>query len=595
MKQLLVISIFLFPQITLGQNFFSNVPGNTANSRYYSDIFCDARPCLTLNGFQGNYGSVDKFLERLYSGDLQARAYIDTMATYAFRSVVDVIDVVEADFEESELNQNTMILQSISLVTLLQYVSEKNGRNLNELNLSTQIPSSNESIALLKLRLTRSISDYLQFYRPLHDHVKYTRSYMSFARALDLYLALENAFGYYNEPDIYSPTSRLLSKHQKNNLLVGAHNRAWSLTVAYGYTPPLSTGEPGNRPLKIVMAAGYMAMTQQDVSQADSDPTLEFITDQLIQAGASVGTAINRAGPSDSPTRQTKWAFQTDGGKRLWAEGAYYLEYALLDALPFWHAVRQADLLNTNDHGLNTNIPDPFHSDWFLNPVEWLADISTPDGMTPPLDDGNKRSIRTASILNWDSSYGRQNIGRKYAWVLQNRALYSNTNVNADRSLYLLELAIPKTQTVLVPPNIIGPGLTGTEEQQTVFRYKDVHGNSHWLLVNGEFGNAITNGEGHEQPDQLQMLYYVNDHTMVRDAGYDKGSITGNSEWNGFFHHNGISLNHEKITDSFGNRIYENKGGLLGPKVDTNRGHKYVYHNQVTDLQINAIDSLIHI
>ena len=52
------------------------------------------------------------------------------------------------------------------------------------------------------------------------------------------------------------------------------------------------------------------------------------------------------------------------------------------------------------------NFTDPFRSNWFLNPLRWLADTSTPDGKTMPLDDGNKARMYNTRLLGWDGTYG---------------------------------------------------------------------------------------------------------------------------------------------------------------------------------------------
>ncbi len=61
----------------------------------------------------------------------------------------------------------------------------------------------------------------------------------------------------------------------------------------------------------------------------------------------------------------------------------------------------------------------------------------------------------------------------------------------------------------------------------------------HYVCLHGEPDRvSIERGEGHEQPDQLQLLYYVGNQSVIMDAGYDRGFITSNSSWNRYTDHN---------------------------------------------------------
>ena len=208
-------------------------------------------------------------------------------------------------------------------------------------------------------------------------------------------------------------------------------------------------------------------------------------------------------------------------------------------------------MLNWNENGIS----DPFESGWFLRPLNWLADIATQAGQLPPLDDGNKHSIRYANLMRWNASYSNSSdpeytggtialdnkVGTKFAWIYKQ---IKDTDGDQDESTILTEIAIPKATTPSSSPlpAVVGntnSSQTGDDaEQQAIVRHTDSNGNNYYLLVNGESEDAISRGEGHEQADQLQLLYYVNGTSYLMDSGYDHGDPKDNSTWNKYSLHN---------------------------------------------------------
>ena len=88
-------------------------------------------------------------------------------------------------------------------------------------------------------------------------------------------------------------------------------------------------------------------------------------------------------------------------------------------------------------------------------------------------------------------------------------------------------------------------------------RFTDTHNRNHFVVLNTESLLAVEPGEGHEQPDQLQLLYYVDGESVIADAGYDhggtvKGSFTYpfieavNSTWSKMSNHNVFSLKYRE-------------------------------------------------
>ena len=272
--------------------------------------------------------------------------------------------------------------------------------------------------------------------------------------------------------------------------------------------------------------------------------------------------------------RRLHWSYQGGNGERFWAEGAYYLEFALLDVLPFWHAIRANGLLDFN----NFNVSDPFRSEWALEPLRWMADIATPDGMTVPLDDGNKRPIHDANLLRWSPAYGDADVGDSYTFI--NEVLGGPSSPDSrDPSTLLNEIAIPRrpAEYMAVPPFSLptpygeGPASAiAAGEQQLVIRRIDGEGQTHYVLLNGERGDAITRGEGHEQPDNMQLLYYVGETSVLMDSGYDSAPPFGNSTWNHYYDHNLVNFFDGKYEFYSGGELRGNPpaGGLLAPRIE---------------------------
>ena len=228
----------------------------------------------------------------------------------------------------------------------------------------------------------------------------------------------------------------------------------------------------------------------------------------------------------------------------------YYFEYSLLDIIPFWYAIRANNLLNYQ----NMSISDPFNNQWFLGPLDWLASLVTPDGKVPPLDDGNKQFIRYSDLLRWTPEFGSSSLGQKYEWIYNT---VENHDGNTDKSAEIVALAMPRISGTgsTLTSEYVGDHYTYTGQSlpsQQVLVRKTVSDHSHYLLLNGEQGDAITRGEGHEQPDQLQLLYYVDGNSYLMDSGYDAPSTRHNSTWNGYNNHNVMTLDYDENIDHGG-------------------------------------------
>lgn len=223
---------------------------------------------------------------------------------------------------------------------------------------------------------------------------------------------------------------------------------------------------------------------------------------------------------------------------------------------------------------------DPFNYEPFYKVLNWHANIATPDGRTPPFDDGNKKKIRSANLLSWSSAYGNDHTGKLFANI---RDKLGNSGSFVDYRL--IEIAIPRREknTGISPPQTLGNSSSSElSDQQNVLRFNDSNGQQHYVFMNGEHGDAIIRGEGHEQPDQLQLLYYVDDQSYLMDSGYDAGGPKENSSWNGYSKHNTMQLVYSEREEYITGHVkYENYGGLEGPAVKASKARKVSEHNNI--------------
>ena len=563
-------------------------------------------PSLSLNGFDCGsncdigYG-LKQVLEKVY------RPVPDTTVKSVFISMVDLANsALRPGNSRDEVAKNTQIMQARGFVALAAYVLENNDYTPTDLNpalLSAEQAVSRFYTALLdseRWEIDSSLND---------DIVKWATPLTNVARAIDFYLALENAYKHY-DPAIYyremiflPAANTLFLRNVKSRVMSAYSGMIDDLEDLKEVLPEslVNLGEnlgikitryyiePGNASLKAQVAIGYAKLTSQGivrdsetqhkvVSISDGD---DYISRAFTAAG---GEAINN-------NRFRYWRYQSDDGKYFWAEGPYYFHLALSQIIPFWHTARINGLLNNTALHPHT-FADPFGRDqmrnqsWFLNPLEWLADISTPDGKTPPLDDGHKRSMYNTGILRWSSDYGDNIVGEKFAGVIG--AIEAVGGHSLSASLYPVAIAIPRrsVSNSTLPDGIIGNPVNkktaGGEGRQEVVVRRTIDNKQHYLLLNGESDDATIRGEGHEQADQMQLLYYVDDISYLVDSGYDSPLFTGaswyHSTWNNYLDHNVMTM--EPDTDSY----YNNDGGIKAPDVSRFRVHIQAIHQNVHEI-----------
>lgn len=572
----------MFITATSQAQIVSTVPSNTPHNRFTEEILMGMeRPGLSVIGFDngGNnqYGyGLKQILNIAYSTSSNPTKDI-------IKSILQLSNNnLLSPTSDGVIENNSNYLQYKAFETLASYVLEHNGIDSTTSNNTYNIPIRTHTVAINDF--TQSIMSVVNNLTGSEDDfVKDVRSFANIARAIDLYLALENAYKEWDFSEWNNANSTILLSEQEKTTLMQQYGEDIRnfyndrLNNTEGYLANLfdvqeDEVEPGNRPLKGHLAVGYGIMAVQAIYS----PSYNY--------HSVLSEAEDRAYnfPSESQNRYYLWTYQTDAGNRYWAEGPYYLSYVLPDAIQFWHAVRARKLGGASD---------AFNSSWFLNPIKWLADISTPDGFIPPIDDGNKFGIKGANLLRWSNEYGDSEVGKKYNSIYKKTKQYHSAGYFGSHR-YLLELAIPKRSSSDFT-NIDYDSPQPNTAQQLIARHTNGAGNMHYVYLNTESGNAIKRGEGHEQPDQLQLLYYVDEYSYLVDSGYDRGSPEDNSFRNGYKYHNTMQYDNGIRKTFEGYLTYQNSGGIESPYVSIGKARKVSNHYSVTDKQLSNPSSKV--
>ncbi|MEM8485761.1 MAG: hypothetical protein AAF564_09440 [Bacteroidota bacterium] len=513
-----------------------NLPPDTRNSRFFTDPFARHRPALSIVGFDNQENNIHGYglkqiIERALDPTSRENAIISTLIEKATRHPKDK-DAPVSDAKTQVVNHNSQLLQGRAFIALLTLVLEQNGQTLPDV----QQPSHAYAMEMLRASLLTE-----KRLHPLYanemlsgpDRVKWTTSLCNMARGIDLYLALENAYAHYGLPE-----DLLLTETEKEALLdrhiLGISQVLEVVDSNIGIGALIS----GNWSLKMWAAEAYACLGTQYKNEAEARQLFVWF-----------GRGLRRASPGDKNDKRRYWTYMSTrevGGalsdsQRTWAEGPYYLHFTLQDVLPLWHAVRANGYLTSSDH--EVDIDDPFYAPWFTEPISWLADITTHAGETPPFDDGNRRPMFNAHLMAWNEDYGIPLLGEKMNWIFQ-RVSSAKDGVPTDwktinNDVLLQYLAMPKAVATAPPAAIIGNrNIIERHEEQLILR-RTINGKTHFVCIHGEPDiESIARGEGHEQPDQLQLLYYVDEQSLIMDAGYDRGFITKNSSWNRYTDHN---------------------------------------------------------
>lgn len=552
---LFTVHLLLFPVILsvaspgFGQ-VVSDVPENRRNSRFLDDPpIVSMRPSLSISGFS-NEGSGSLGLQQILN------AAMESTGSAEYETLANILNKSKEGFSLNpgidQVEVTTNILQYLAFEALVSVVLEQNGIPADEsdqtygLNVRTHSEVIEElTDALLKLAENDKLVRKLPGENPFTDYLDALRSYNNTARAIDLYLAVENAYQYYNldeDPLLDEKEKITLMSRFLDDIEILYNNGLQRVYELGGSSATEDELEAGNRPLKGYFALGYSSMSAQSGENSELEKLEAYTETAILRASENAGEG----------GRMNYWMYQTGNGQQFWGEGPYYLDLALKDAIIFWNAVR-------NNRELDPSL-DPFYNDWFLNPVRWLADLSTPDGSAPPLDDGNKRPIQSAGLLRWTGDFGDEETGRIFNSLHHKITSYHDQTKTEDQ-FYLVEAAIPFTEN--------GSSETGSvtdpEQPHIISRFTDSRNRQHYIALTGEKGGSISTGEGHEQPDQLQLLYYMDQYSFLVDPGYDSGNPQINSTWNGYLFTNTMQYNASETRTAMDFVTYQNEGGLESP------------------------------
>ena len=516
-----------------------NLPPNVKNTRFLTDNFAKHRPALTFVGFDNgddnSHGlGVKQVIERAKESKSLENFIIRHLVNRAAAEMWHRERAEQPNVSKTHVvNHNSSIVQARAFAALFSLVLTENKMILPGVKFLSPVKALEELMECLTAD-PGTFPLYAHEIDSGKDRVKWTKSLMNMSRALDLYLALENAVQHYEEDE-----SLLLTEMLKEKNLVRLEKGLGEVLDVVDSDFGIGSYISGNWSLKMWESAAYACLCTQKTSKTNQD-----------RLGEWFGRGLRRAGPGNLKDKRRYWTFMTTrkvgeafkDGQRTWAEGPYYMHFAMQDTIPFWHAMRAQGFLRYKPFGVNYS--DPFNSDWFINPLEWLADIATPEGGTPPFDDGNRKEMSYVHMMTWDGEYGDEKVSRKMNSIYRTLTDAGEDGIprhlhHIDTDLLLVQLVMPKTMDVTpLAPEIGNRSPLDLQDEQLITR-RNVKGSTHYVCLHGEgSSDTIQRGEGHEQPDQLQLLYYIDDKSLIMDAGYDRGHVFKNSSWNRYTDHN---------------------------------------------------------
>ena len=516
-----------------------NLPPNVKNTRFLTDNFAKHRPALTFTGFdnQGDNAhglGIKQVIERAEDNKSLENFIIRNLVSRAAAEMWPRQRADQPNVSRTHVvNHNSSIVQARAFAALFSLVLTQNKMLLPNVKFLSPQKAVEELMECFKAD-PGTFPLFANEIESGQDRVKWTKSLMNMSRAIDLYLALENAVQHYEGDE-----SVLLSEADKEALLIRLEKGIGEVLDIVDSEFGIGSYISGNWSLKMWVSAAYACLCSQKTSK----------TNQKL-LGEWFGRGLRRAAPGNLKDKRHYWTYMTtrevgetfQDGQRTWAEGPYYMHFALQDTIPFWHAMRAQGFLRHKP--FRVNISDPFNSEWFINPLEWLADIATPEGGTPPFDDGNRKEMTYVHMMTWDGEYGDEKVAQKMNTIYRTLTGAGDDGIpkhlnHIDTDVLLVQLVMPKTMGVTpLAPEIGNKAPLDLQDEQLIVR-REAKGHTHYIALHGEgSSDTIQRGEGHEQPDQLQLLYYIGDHSLIMDAGYDRGHVIKNSSWNRYTDHN---------------------------------------------------------
>ncbi len=197
-----------------------------------------------------------------------------------------------------------------------------------------------------------------------------------------------------------------------------------------------------------------------------------------------------------------------------YAEGPYYLRYAMLNVIPFMRGMIQFTKDTTFEvefAGEKRIIMNPRMDANYPKLWKWIYYIALPDGTLPPIGDTYVntafpeidilRSVYTPSL--------RPNFSGSNTL---NNQLNSTVDMRANYIASFIALRARIEESIFVH--------AFPESGDLTFRSSWDSANALYLHVSGAHGRARTSGAGHNQADVASFTMYQGGEALARDAGY---------------------------------------------------------------------------
>lgn len=191
---------------------------------------------------------------------------------------------------------------------------------------------------------------------------------------------------------------------------------------------------------------------------------------------------------------------QTDG---IWAEGPNYQQYSAHQYLTAADALKRLDVINLYDA-----VPA------LLAAHLTLPEYVMPDAYMPPWDDNRAVIFDLAGLLysQHDDSPGRDML--HWMWTLGGQKV--NKAFRAD---YIARY--DDSAASLMSPEEISDEASGFFPVSGFSRFRSSwNPDPVWLLMQSENGEAHTNGQAHEHPDQNSIILHAYGELMLLDSGF---------------------------------------------------------------------------
>jgi hypothetical protein len=255
-----------------------------------------------------------------------------------------------------------------------------------------------------------------------------------------------------------------------------------------------------------------------------------------LMTAAALGLAavvLNEAGSADANQQPIKWAGaglyhidnvlwrdaqrQSDSTQVAgYAEGPYYLKYALLNCLPFFRALGNflPDGTQAYTFGATTRrIRNPYFDPKYARLYEWLTAIAMPDGRLPALGDSYVDMGMPELALTGQAQYVKPMYFSKITGTNMASAVTQLRDVTVDmRAAWLA--------TALTPTPQAQPALTVLPSSGNLVFRAGPDSLATYLHLSGRGGLAQANAGGHSQGDASSFILHAQGQLLALDPGY---------------------------------------------------------------------------